>query len=124
MTWTRKNIIRRRGSPQAKRRGFTMLITRDERRYSFGEGKFDLSQTRDRDFLAWVFDQFLYGEVTGIQCGYWLYKAPHLNAATFLAKQASEELSHVRRILRIFTLLSEKPKKAHWAIRFLATGMM
>src|SRR5206468_691495 len=101
-----------------------MLVSREERRFSFQGGKFDLSDAKDRRFLGWVLDQFLYGEVTGIQCGYWLYRAPHLNAAAFLAKQASEELSHVRRVLRIFSLLGEVPAKAHWAIRFLSTGMM
>ena len=101
-----------------------MLISKEERQYPFDGAKFDLNQEKDRRFLAWVFDQFLYGEVTGIQCGYWLYKAPHFNAATFLAKQAAEELSHVRRFLRIFSLIGEEPKKAHWAIRFLSTGMM
>src|SRR5207248_2519989 len=44
--------------------------------------------------------------------------------ATFLAKQASEELSHVRKILRILSILGEKPAPAHWSIRMLSTGMM
>jgi len=101
-----------------------MLIKKDELKYDFQGAVFDLKQTRERTFLAWVFNQFLYGEVTGIQCGYWLYHAPHLNAAAFLAKQASEELSHVRRFLRILSLMGEKPASAHWAIRFLSTGMM
>src|SRR5690606_21245675 len=79
---------------------------------------------RDRELLAWIFNQFLYGEVTGIQCGYWLYRAPHLSAASFLARQATEELSHVRRFLRILSLLGAEPKAAHRVIRFLSTGMM
>src|SRR5207244_168903 len=65
-----------------------------------------------------------YGEASGIQCGYWLYRAPTINAAVFLAKQAGEELSHFKRILRIFSILGEEPEKAHWAVRFLSTGMM
>lgn len=101
-----------------------MLISKEERHFSFHGAQFNLSDPRDRKFLAWVFDQFLYGEVTGIQCGHWLYRAPHLNAAAFLAKQAGEEISHVKRILRIFSLLGEKPRPAHKAIRFLASGMM
>lgn len=101
-----------------------MLIPRDELRFDFQGATFDTRNPQDRKFLGWVFDQFLYGEVTGIQCGHWLYRAPHLQAATFLAKQASEELSHVKRILRIQTLLGEKPGRAHGAIRFLSTGMM
>ncbi len=101
-----------------------MLIPRGELEYDFQGARFDLGQPADRKLLAWVFNQFLYGEVTGIQCGHWLYRAPSLQAAAFLARQASEELSHVRKILRILSLLGEKPVPAHWSIRWLATGMM
>jgi hypothetical protein len=101
-----------------------MLIPREELRFDWQGARFDFGQAADRSLLGWVFNQFLYGEVTGIQCGHWLYRAPSLNAATFLAKQASEELSHVRKILRILTLLGEKPAPAHWAVRFMSTGMM
>src|SRR6185437_8451616 len=101
-----------------------MLISREELSYEFGDAKFDLGSGADRRFLGWVFNQFLYGEVSGIQCGHWLYRAPHLSAATFLAKQAGEELSHVRKILRILSILGERPAQAHPAIRFLSTGMM
>ena len=59
-----------------------------------------------------------------MQCGHWLYHAPHLNAAAFLAKQAGEEISHVKRILRILSVLGEPPGPAHRVIRFLSTGMM
>lgn len=101
-----------------------VLISREEARFDFGSATFDTSDESDRKLLAWILNQFLYGEVTGIQCGYWLYRAPHLSAAAFLARQAGEELSHVRRILRILTLLGEKPAPAHPAVRFLSTGMM
>ncbi|MBC7691478.1 MAG: ferritin-like domain-containing protein [Methylotenera sp.] len=101
-----------------------MLIPRQTLAFDFKGAHFDLESAQDRKFLAWVFDQFLYGEVTGIQCGHWLFHAPHLNAATFLSKQAGEELSHVRKILRIFSILGEKPSPAHPAIRFMSTGMM
>jgi hypothetical protein len=101
-----------------------MLVAREDLRYGFQGAEFNLNSNADRKLLAWIFNQFLYGEVTGIQCGHWLYQAPSLNAATFIARQASEELAHVRKILRIFSLLGETPGKAHWAIRFLATGMM
>jgi hypothetical protein len=101
-----------------------MLISREELRFDFKGASFDLAEGQDRRLLAWIFNQFLYGEVTGIQCGHWLYRAPTLKAASFLAKQAGEELSHVRKILRIFSLLGEKPGKAHRAIIFLSTGMM
>jgi hypothetical protein len=93
-------------------------------RFDFGGAQFNLESEPERKLLGWVFNQFLYGEVTGIQCGHWLYHAPSLQAASFLAKQAGEELAHVRKILRIFSLLGEKPGPAHWAVRFLSTGMM
>ncbi len=101
-----------------------MFISREELSFDFQGARFDLQSESDRGLLGWIFDQFLYGEVTGIQCGWWLYKAPHLDAAVFLARQAGEELSHVRRILKILELLGQKPQKAHRAVRFLATGMM
>jgi hypothetical protein len=101
-----------------------MLLTPAEIRFDFKGARFDWKSEEDRRLLGWVFSQFLYGEVTGIQCGWWLYRAPHLDAAVFLARQAGEELSHVRRILKILSLLGEKPEKAHWAVRFLSTGMM
>jgi hypothetical protein len=101
-----------------------MLVTREELLFDFGGAELDPTQEQDRRFLVWVLNQFLYGEVTGIQCGYWMYRAPHLKAARFLAKQASEEFSHVRKFLRIFSLLGETPGPAHPAVRFLTTGMM
>jgi hypothetical protein len=101
-----------------------MLISPQELRFDFKGATFDLKAPADRSLLAWIFSQFLYGEVTGIQCGHWLYHAPHLSAATFLAKQASEELSHVRKFLRIFSLMGEKPEPAHRAVKFLSSGMM
>src|SRR5688572_13350281 len=101
-----------------------MLVSREDLRFNFKGAQFNLSNEEDRQLLAWIFNQFLYGEATGIQCGHWLYRAPTVNAAIFLAKQAGEELSHFRRILRIFSVLGKKPEKAHWAIRFLTSGMM
>lgn len=101
-----------------------MLISREELRFDFRGACFDVASARERALLGWVFNQFLYGEVTGIQCGHWLYRAPHLGAATFLARQAVEELSHVKRILRILQILDQQPARPHPAIRFLSTGMM
>ena len=101
-----------------------MLIPREELRYAFQGAQFDTDNDGDRQFLTWIFNQFLYGEVTGIQCGHWLYHAPHLHGAAFIARQASEELSHVRKMLRILSLLGSKPSPAHPAIRFLSTSMM
>jgi len=99
-----------------------MLLTREEMTFDFGGAKLD--PTRDRDLLEWMFNQFLYGEVTGIQCGHWLYDAPDLEAAKFLARQSLEEMQHVDNFLRIMTMLGLEPKPAHPAVRFLATGMM
>jgi len=99
-----------------------MRISRDELRFDFGGARFRLP--RDRELLGWIVDQFLYGEVTGIQVGHWLYAAPSLEAATFFARQAAEELAHVRVFLRIHELLGTRPGPAHPAVRFLSTGAM
>ncbi|MGE5185622.1 MAG: ferritin-like domain-containing protein [Acidobacteriota bacterium] len=99
-----------------------MLLTREEMTFEFGGAKLD--PVRDRELLEWMFNQFLYGEVTGIQCGHWLYDAPDVEAARFLARQSLEEMQHVDNFLRIMTMLGLEPKPAHPAVRFLATGMM
>ena len=99
-----------------------MLLTREEMTFDFGGEKLD--PVRDKALLEWMFNQFLYGEVTGIQVGHWLYDAPDLEAAKFLARQALEEMQHVDNFLRIMTMLGCQPKPAHPAVRFLATGMM
>ena len=99
-----------------------MLLSRDEMRFDFRGAKFD--PARDRDILRWMFSQFLYGEVTGIQVGHWLYNAPDLESARFLAKQAVEELQHVGNFLKIMQQLGVTPEPAHPVLRFLATGMM
>jgi hypothetical protein len=99
-----------------------MLLSPDEMRLDFGGAKLD--PVRDRDVLQWMMSQFLYGEVTGIQVGHWLYAAPDLDSAKFLAKQAIEELQHVGNFVRVMELLSVTPSQAHPLVRFLATGMM
>jgi hypothetical protein len=99
-----------------------MLVTREEMRFDFGGAKFRLPQ--DAQLLGWIFDQFLYGEVTGIQCGHWLYRAPTLEAAAFFARQAVEELSHVRQFLKLYEQIGVRPGPAHSVIRFLSTGAM
>lgn len=96
-----------------------MLLTRQEQTYDFGRGRFDLS--RDRDALAWIFSQFLYGEVTGVQVGDWLARAPDFDAARFLARQANEEMAHVQLFLRILRSLDAQPQPPHPALKFLAT---
>lgn len=99
-----------------------MLLSRDEMTFDFGGARLD--PERDRELLVWIFNQFLYGEVTGIQVGHWLYRAPTLDAANFLARQAVEELQHVDRFNEILGLLSASPGKPHRAVRFLSSGMM
>jgi hypothetical protein len=99
-----------------------MLVSREEMTLDFGGAKLD--PARDREILRFIFDQFLYGEVTGIQVGQWLYDAPDLESARFLAKQAIEELQHVGNFLRIEAMLGVEPGPAHPLVRFLATGMM
>ena len=99
-----------------------MLLTREEMTFDFGGDK--LEPVRDKDVLEWMLNQFLYGEITGIQVGHWLYDAPDYEAAKFLARQSLEEMQHVENFLRIMGMLGCEPKPAHPAVRFLATGMM
>lgn len=99
-----------------------MLLTRAEMTFDFHGARLDCGA--DQALLAWVMNQFLYGEVTGIQCGHWLYDAPDLDAARFFARQAVEELQHVDNFLRILELLHEQPARAHGLVRFLTSGMM
>lgn len=99
-----------------------MLLSREEMTFDFQGARFD--PERDRELLVWIFSQFLYGEVTGIQVGHWLYRAPTLDAANFLARQAVEELQHVDRFREILGILSSQPVPPHPAVRFLASGMM
>ena len=96
-----------------------MLLTRDEQTYDFGGATFDLE--RDRDVLAWIFSQFLFGEVTGVQVGTWLAQAPDFDAAQFLARQANEEMAHVKLFLRVLAALEAEPQPPHRALKFLAT---
>ncbi|WP_428267950.1 ferritin-like domain-containing protein [Haliangium sp.] len=99
-----------------------MLLTRDEMTFDFQGAK--LEPGRDREVIEWMLNQFLYGEMTGIQVGHWLYEAPDYDAAKFLARQAIEEMQHVDNFLRIMAMLGCQPRPAHPAVRFLATGMM
>jgi hypothetical protein len=99
-----------------------MLLTREEMHFDFRGAKLD--PVKDREILGWVVQQFLYGEVTGIQIGHWLYNAPDLQAARFLSKQAIEEFQHVGNFLRILEILKVEPAPANPVVRFLSTGMM
>src|SRR4051794_29033770 len=99
-----------------------MLLSREEMAFDFRGHKLD--PVKDRDVIIWSVHQFLYGEVTGIQIGHWLYNAPDLESARFLARQAVEEFQHVGNFLRILEILKAEPAKANATVRFLATGMM
>src|SRR3954453_15836824 len=99
-----------------------MLLTREEMTFDFAGAKLD--PARDRELLEWMFNQFLYGEVTGIQVGHWLYDAPDFEAARFLARQSLEEMQHVDNFLRIMAMLGCRPRSAHPAVRFLPPGML
>jgi hypothetical protein len=99
-----------------------MLLTREEMTFDFRGAKLD--PVRDRKILAWMMNQFLYGEITGIQIGHWLYDAPDLASARFLARQAVEEFQHVDNFLRIMAMLGVEPERPSALVTFLATGMM
>jgi hypothetical protein len=96
-----------------------VLLTREEQTYDFGGARFDLD--RDRPILSWIFSQFLFGEVTGVQVGEWLARAPDFDAAQFLGRQANEEMAHVKLFLRILRSLGAEPQPPHPALKFLAT---
>ena len=99
-----------------------MLLTREDMTFDFGAARLD--PVRDASLLAWIMNQFLYGEITGIQCGRWLYDAPDLAAARFFSRQAVEEFQHVDNFVRILDLLGHRPAPPHRLVRFLSTGMM
>ncbi|HWM84405.1 MAG TPA: ferritin-like domain-containing protein [Kofleriaceae bacterium] len=99
-----------------------MLLSRAEMSFDFGGAHLD--PARDKDLVEWVMNQFLYGEMTGIQVGHWLYAAPDVAAARFLARQSLEEMQHVDNFLRMLRMMEMKPKPAHPMVRFLSTGMM
>ena len=64
-----------------------MLLTREEMTLDFEGAKLDPS--RDRVLLEWLINQFLYGEITGIQVGQWIYDAPTIHAACAVADWTS-----------------------------------
>jgi hypothetical protein len=82
-----------------------------------------LEPARDRAVVGWLLNQFLYGEVAVNQIGEWLFEAPDLEAARFLARQAVEELQHVDSFLRIMAMVGLEPGAAHPVVRFLVTGL-
>jgi bacterioferritin (cytochrome b1) len=99
-----------------------MLLSREEMSFDFAGARLD--PVRDKDLVEWIMNQFLYGEMTGIQVGHWLYEAPDVAAARFLARQSLEEMQHVDNFLRMLRMMDMRPKPAHPMVRFLSTGMM
>lgn len=96
-----------------------MLLTREEMGFDFKGAKFD--RAKDRDLLAWIASQFLYGEVTGIQVGHWILHAPDVESAKFLARQCIEELQHVDVFMEFFKWLDARPVKVHPVVKFLSS---
>jgi len=96
-----------------------MLLTREEMSFDFKGAKFD--RVKDRDLLAWVASQFLYGEFTGIQIGKWILQAPDMDSAKFLARQCIEELQHVDAFKEFFRWLQARPVKVHRVVKLLST---
>jgi bacterioferritin (cytochrome b1) len=99
-----------------------MLLSREEMSFDFAGDRLD--PVRDKVLIEWVMNQFLYGEMTGIQVGHWLFQAPDVEAARFLARQSLEEMQHVDNFLRMLRMMEMKPGPAHPMVRFLSTGMM
>ncbi|MCC6573841.1 MAG: ferritin-like domain-containing protein [Planctomycetes bacterium] len=95
-----------------------MLLTRDEMAFDFKGAKFD--RVRDRDLLAWIASQFLYGEVTGVQVGHWIRRAPDVESARFLARQCVEELQHVDVFKEFFRWLDARPVPVHPVVKMLS----
>ncbi|NUO17066.1 MAG: ferritin-like domain-containing protein, partial [Planctomycetaceae bacterium] len=95
-----------------------MLLTREEMAFDFKGAKFD--RERDRDLLAWIASQFLYGEFTGIQIGHWILQAPDMDSAKFLARQCIEELQHVDAFKEFFRWLGARPVKVHRVVKLLS----
>ncbi len=99
-----------------------MLLSRAEMSFDFAGARLD--PVRDKELVEWILNQFLYGEMTGIQVGHWLYRAPDVAAAKFLARQSLEEMQHVDNFLRMLRMMDMQPRPAHPMVRFLSTGMM
>lgn len=89
--------------------------------YDFGGATFDLASPTDREIVRFILSQALYGEATGVFCGRSLYAARSLEAAEFYARQARQELAHLRLFADIFRALDLQPMPGHWVVRLLAT---
>ncbi len=90
-------------------------------RYDFGGATFDLDAPRDREIVRFVLSQALFGEATGVYCGRSLYAARSLEAAEFYARQARQELAHLRLFAEIFRTLGLEPMREHWVMRLLSS---
>lgn len=89
--------------------------------YDFGGATFDLSGDQDRQIVAFILSQALYGEATGVYCGKSLYAAGSLEAARFYLRQARQELNHLELFADIFRRLELEPVPAHWVVKALAS---
>lgn len=89
--------------------------------YDFQGATFDLGSARDLEIVRFVLSQALYGEATGVYCGRSLYAAQSLAAAEFYARQARQELAHLRLFADIFRTLDLEPLRGHWVVRLLSS---
>jgi hypothetical protein len=98
----------------------TMHGAQDDAPYDFGGATFDLNQSEDRAILRFILSQALYGEATGVYCGKSLFAARSLEAANFYARQARQELGHLKLFADIFRELGLEPDPPHWSLRLLS----
>jgi len=75
---------------------------------------------KDGKYLAWIFKQFLAGEMTGLLEGKALLKAPTLNDADFLASQIRDEIRHAK----IYQRMLQQFSASEYKVPFLLTKLV
>jgi hypothetical protein len=89
--------------------------------YDFGTARFDLHAPGDREILAFVLSQVLYGEATAVYCGKSIYSAVSLKAAHFYVRQARQEFAHLKLFADIARELELTPSDGHWVLKLLSS---
>ena len=84
--------------------------------YDFGDARFDLSKSEDREIVRFILSQALYGEATGVYCGKSLY-APARSRRKFDPRPNL----HLQLFAEIFRILELRPDSAHWVIKLLSS---
>ena len=103
-----------------------MLLTREEMAFDFGGAKLDPVHDRaTRSVVVWAVQQFLYGEVTGIQIGHWLYQRAGPRGGALLLPPGGRGVPARRQL----PPHPRDPRRRAGArprapVRFLATGLM